>query len=83
MLFTSFFNYLYVYLLHFIPDLYIKARAGVRGFVAEGLAYETEKGTGRGKRKRIQNRLFEEFSSDEESAKRNKKSIPPPPSVPF
>ncbi|XP_067210146.1 uncharacterized protein [Linepithema humile] len=64
-------------------DLYIKVRAAVRGFVAEGSAYETEKETGRGKRKGVQNRLFEDTDSDEEIVNRSKKSVLAPPSVPF
>ncbi|XP_026831327.1 uncharacterized protein LOC105283118 isoform X4 [Ooceraea biroi] len=64
-------------------NLYIKARAAVRGFVAEDSAYETEKETGRGKRKRMRNRMFENTDSDEENTRCNKKSIPAPPSVPF
>lgn len=85
MLFISFFcsNVYLLYFIDFIADLYIKARAAVRGFVAEGSAYETEKETGRGKRKRVRNKLFEDTDSDEEIINRSKKSIPAPPSVPF
>jgi len=52
--------------------------------VAEGSVYETEKETGRGKRKKIRNRFFL-TDSDEEIVveKLNKKSVPEPPSVPF
>lgn len=52
--------------------------------MAEGSAYETEKETGRGKRKRVRNKLFDDTDSDEDIiTKRNKKSIPAPPSVPL
>lgn len=63
----------------------MKARAAVNGFVAEGSAYETEKKTGRGKRKRVRNRLFEDTDTDfdKDIIKRRKKSIPAPPSIPF
>lgn len=77
------FCYFHVYLSYVNADLYVKARIAVRGFIAEGSAYETEKEIGRGKRKRIRNRLFEDTDSDEETVKRNKKSIPAPPSIPF
>lgn len=78
-----FFYYSSFYLLHFIADLYIKARTAVRGFVAEGSNYETEKETGRGKRKKIRNRLFEHTDSDEEIVKHSEKAIPAPPAVSF
>ncbi|XP_018398538.1 PREDICTED: uncharacterized protein LOC108776425 [Cyphomyrmex costatus] len=61
----------------------MKARIAVKGFVAEGSAYETEKETGRGKRKKVQKKLFSDSDSDEDITKHNKKSIPLPPSVPF
>lgn len=51
--------------------------------MAEGSAYETEKETGRGKRKKVRNRLFEDTDSDEEIVKHSKKSVPAPPNIPF
>jgi len=80
--FINLFYYPNICLLHFIVDLYLKARAAVRGFVAEGSAYETEKETGRGKRKKVRNRFFDS-DSDEEIIRRNKKSISAPPTVLF
>gem|GEM_PF-3839240 len=51
--------------------------------MAEGSAYETEKETGRGKRKKVRNRFFDSDSDEEIIRRNNKKSISAPPSVPF
>lgn len=53
--------------------------------MAVGSCYETEKECGKGKRKKIRNRVFESSDSDEEitNIKRSKKLVPAPPNVPF
>jgi len=73
--FINLFYYPNVCLLHFIIDLYLKARTAVRGFVAEGSAYETEKETGRGKRKKVWNRFFDSDFDKEIIRRNNKKSF--------